>query len=91
MEYAFLVYQSGIANVFAVDCLNLCDYGREAKRLIQSDFHTCEMFARGLKAAGVTVKTAACNQAGDISRANWSENLHEQPFSDQFHPIFYHQ
>ena len=88
MKYAFLVYQCGIANVFSVECLNLSKHGREARRLIQSDFHTCEMFARGLQTAGVIVKTAACNQAGDISDSTWTENLDKQPFSEKFSPIF---
>ena len=47
-----LVYQAGIANVFEVDSLNLSDYGREARRLLQGDFRTCEAFARGCGAAG---------------------------------------
>lgn len=87
MKQAFLVYQAGIANVFAVECLNLAPFGREAKRLLQSDFRTAEMFARGLGTAGVTVRTAACNQAGDIINAHWSEDLDEQPFSESFRPV----
>jgi len=81
---AALVYQGGIANVFSVDCFNLADYGREAKRLIQSDFHTCENFARGLAAAGVIVKVVGCNRAGDITRATWSDNTEDLPFSNKF-------
>lgn len=88
MERAFLVYQAGIANVFEVDCFNLASYGREAKRLMQSDFRSCENFALGLKAAGVNVKTAACNMAGDIVNQTWSEDLDNQPFSDKFNPIY---
>lgn len=84
---AFLVYQAGIANVFAVDCLNLASFGREAKRLLQSDFRSCESFARGLAAAGVIVRTAACNQAGDIVDSKWSEDLDSQPFSESFRPV----
>lgn len=87
MKYAVLVYQAGIANVFQVTSLNLSDYGRDARRLLQSDFRTCESFARGLAAAGVCVRTAACNMAGDIVGQTWSENLEDQPFSDQFHPV----
>ncbi len=81
---AVLVYQAGIANVFAVTSFNLSDYGRDARRLIQADFSTCVSFARGLQAAGVNVKIAACNQAGDIVRATWTEDLDSQPFSDKF-------
>jgi hypothetical protein len=84
MSRAVLVYQAGIANVFAVTSFNLADYGRDAKRLLQADFRSCASFARGLQAAGVNVKVAACNQAGDIIGARWSEDLENQPFSDQF-------
>ncbi len=84
MKYAVLVYQAGIANVFRVRCLNMMPFGRSAKRLLQSDFRTCEAFARGLKAAGVKVAVAACNQAGDIADAYWADGLDDAPFSDNF-------
>ena len=87
MQRAALVYQAGIANVFEVDSFNLADFGRNARRLQQADFRTCESFARGLKAAGVQVMTAACNQAGDIASSHWTDNLSEQPFSEQFRPV----
>ncbi len=82
-----LVYQGGIANVFQVSSFNLSDYGRDAKRLLQSDFRTAEAFARGLAAAGGVVKTAAANRAGDITRATWTDDLESQPFADQFRPV----
>ena len=88
MKKAMLVYQAGIANVFEVACFNMADYGREARRLIQADFRTCEAFAQGLAAAGVKVATAACNQAGDIAGARWSQDLDAQPFSDKFRPVW---
>lgn len=84
VKRAVLVYQAGIANVFAVTSFNLSDYGRDAERLLQADFGTCESFARGLRAAGVTVKVAVCNQAGDIQAAHWSEDIEAAPFSDKF-------
>lgn len=87
VERAFLVYQAGIANVFSVDCFNLSDYGRETKRLLQSDFRTCEAFARGLGAAGVIVHSAHCNEAGDIINSRWSDDLESAPFSDSFRPV----
>jgi hypothetical protein len=87
LKYAVLVYQAGIANVFGVRCLNLDDYGREAQRLMQSDFRSCEHFARGLGAAGVIVRSAHCNQAGDIVNAHWSDDLDDAPFSDKFNPV----
>lgn len=85
---AVLVYQAGIANVFAVEAFNMADYGRDARRLLQADFRSCEQFAHGLAAAGVLVATAACNQAGDVVNAHWSEDLDAQPFSEQFRPVF---
>jgi hypothetical protein len=83
----FLVYQAGIANVFAVDCHNLASFGRNAKRLYQGDFRGAENFARGMAAAGAIVRTAACNMAGDIIACTWSEDLDAQPFSDNFRPV----
>ena len=79
-----LVYQAGIANVFRVTSFNLSDYGRDAKRIMQSDFRSCEQFAIGCGYSGAIVKVAACNQAGDISRASWSTDLESQPFSDKY-------
>jgi hypothetical protein len=87
VQRAVLVYQAGIANVFAVECFNMSEYGRDARRLIQSDFHTCEAFARGLAVAGVKVVSMQCNQAGDVVNAHWSDDLDNAPFSDKFHPI----
>ena len=84
----FLVYQGGIANVFEVECFNLSDFGRDARRLMQADFRSCETFARGLAHGMHLVQTAACNQAGDISKATWSEDLDAQPFSDKFSPVW---
>lgn len=86
-ERYVLVYQAGIANVFRVTSFNLSDYGRDAERLVQSDFRTAEAFARGLAAAGGIVKSAACNRAGDIAREKWTDDLDEQPFSDKFQPV----
>lgn len=87
MPRYMLVYQAGIANVFFVRAFNLADYGRDARRVLQSDFRTCEAFANGLVEAGATVKVAACNRAGDIARETWTEDLDAQPFSDKFGPI----
>jgi hypothetical protein len=85
---AVLVYQAGIANVFAVESFNMADSGRDAKRLLQSDFRSCEMFARGLEAAGVLVASAHCNQAGDIAHSAWTLTLDDAPFSDSFRPVY---
>lgn len=88
MEKAVLVYQAGIANVFAVECFNLANFGRDAFRLMQADFRTCESFAMGLKVAGVTVMSFHCNQAGDIRESLWSDWLLDAPFNDKFHPVY---
>ena len=82
-----LVYQVGIANVFRVTSFNLADYGRNAVRLKQSDFRTCESFSLDMAAAGAIVRSAQCNQAGDIARAQWSETLGDAPFSESQHPV----
>ena len=85
---AVLVYQGGIANVFSVESFNMDPFGRDAKRLIQADFRTCEAFARGMAAAGVKVASAFCNMAGDIIGQPWSTHLDLAPFHDDFHPVW---
>ena len=82
-----LVYQAGIANVFRVSCFNLSPYGRDAVRVRQADFRSCEAFARGLAEAGALVHSAACNAAGDIADAAWTDDLESQPFADRFQPV----
>lgn len=82
VKKAMLVYQAGIANVFAVDCFNLAPYGREAKRLFQADFRACVAYCHGLSAAGVIVRSAHCNMAGDITDQPWSDDLDSAPFND---------
>lgn len=82
-----LVYQAGIANVFQVESWNLSPFGRNAKRLMQSDFRTCETFARGLAFGGHLVQTFACNLAGEIANSKWSDELEAQPFSEDFRPV----
>ena len=81
---AALVYQAGIANVFAVTSFNMADYGRDAKRLFQGDFYGCRMFCRGLIIAGIKIAVFACNEAGDITNRRWTDNLEEQPFYNKF-------
>ena len=85
---AVVVYQGGMANVFEVDSFNLSDYGREARRITQSDFRTCEVFARGLGHAGYRIGSASCNKAGDISKQKWTHGLADCPFRDDAHPVW---
>lgn len=87
MDRAFLVYQNGIANVFRVECFNVSPFGRNAARLMQADFRTCEAFARGLASAGVTVRVASCSLFGDIADAQWVDGLNDCPFRDQASPL----
>lgn len=83
-----LVYQAGIANVFAVDINALKPETRKrTKRVLQSDFRGCEMFCRGLVEAGAQVRSYMCNESGDVQERVWSIDLHMAPFSDQFHPV----
>lgn len=93
---AMLVYQGGIANVFAVECSNLSPFGRKARLLTSTDFRTAEAYARGLAAAGIPVHSAWCNLAGDITSAHWypiddrNPKFTEMPFSDQIRPVWNH-
>ena len=79
VKYAMLVYQAGIANVFTVKCLNLAAYGRDAVRVYQGDISNAHSVAYGMGLTGVCVRTAYCNQAGDIINAKWSEYFDDAP------------
>jgi hypothetical protein len=79
-----LVYQAGIANVFEVADYAYYAHNRKARRVMQNDFHSCAWYARGLKDAGATVRTFACNMAGDVAEQPWSTDLDAAPFSEQF-------
>lgn len=83
MKKAMLVYQGGIANVFEVDCFNLNPFGRKAKRIYQGYFEGAQLFCQGLAVAGITVRTAGCNEAGDIMNSQWTENFESLPFAEQ--------
>ena len=83
-KYA-LVYQAGIANVFRVNCFNQANYGRNATRILQLDFHTCEMFCTGLMEAGAKVARFYCNQAGDITNSRWDTTEENAPFTEAMH------
>ena len=82
-----LVYQVGIANVFEVDCLNMVASYRVTKRLKQGCFRECEEYCEGLADAGVIVKTVGCNQPGDITNMNWTQDLESLPFNREFRPV----
>ncbi len=84
-----LVYQAGIANLFKVECFNLAPFGRNAKRYYQGDFRIAEAIAKGCGLAGAVVTSAACNQAGNIAEATWTDTLDEQPFSEAMNPVFF--
>lgn len=83
-----LVYQAGVANVFEVDCFNMRASGRSfTKRIKLGSFRECETYCQGLSDSGIIVKTVGCNQPGDISGLNWTENLEQLPFHDEFRPV----
>ncbi len=88
MRYAALLYQAGIANVFELESIDTRLATRKVKRLMQADFRSCEMYARGLKDAGVAVTTMHVNVAGDAAQAEWSGDLDTAPFCDKFQPVF---
>jgi hypothetical protein len=83
----YLVYQGGIANLFRVDQHTLQPDGRNAKRILQSDFRTCQDYARGMRYAGAIVKTAGCNRAGDIVNLEWTDDLGSLPFSELLYRV----
>ena len=82
-----LVYQAGIANVFEVEHYENFHPEGGRKRRLQSVFDSCEWYARGAAAAGATVRSYVCNQAGDILNAEWYTDLESAPFSDKFSPV----
>lgn len=84
---AMLVYQAGIANVFEVECLNLAPFGRNARLVYQGDFRGAENVAHGMGYAGATVRSAACNEAGNIRARTWSDDLESAPFHTKMHPV----
>jgi hypothetical protein len=82
-SHAMLVYQAGIANVFRTDHNAPELEGRNAVRLLQGDFRACEFFAKGLATAGVLVRAAHCNRAGDITDVDWSCTLEDALFFEK--------
>lgn len=88
IERAMLVYQGGIANVFAVKSFALkADERDKPVRMMQADFRTCETFIRGMSVAGTIVRSAHCNMAGDIALQDWSPDLDDAPFREQMRPV----
>jgi hypothetical protein len=88
MSRFMLVYQVGIANVFKVDCFNLSNFGRNAKRIKQGNFRDCESFCLGIVAMGGVIHTAYCNQAGDIVDSKWQDDLSSTPFFNSMCPVY---
>lgn len=81
----FLVYQSGIANLFQVPSLEFYAEGRN-KRVFQGDFRTAEAMARGAILAGGEVRVASCNVAGDIADLVWAQGMSNCPFRECANP-----
>lgn len=87
---AVLVYQAGIANVFAVENIHPDPAKRLTTRpLVQGAFETCQAYANGLSAAGATVTSMACNEAGDIADRTWHEwdADGQNPFRESQNPV----
>ena len=57
---AYLVYQTGIANVF------IETEEKGMVRMMQNDFSHCEAYACGLRDAGMTLSIWHCDKPGDI-------------------------
>lgn len=70
-----LVYQAGIANVFETTLPS------QAKRLLQGTFDQCRYFALGCGAMGAIVRSAHCNEAGDITDREWRDDVENAVFN----------
>ena len=86
-----LVYQGGLANIF----LHVPDrslridrnepVGSTREWVYQSDFRSCENFARGLIETGAVVRRAWANVAGDVALAHWHfTRFEDAPFCEKF-------
>jgi hypothetical protein len=79
-----LVYQAGIANIFAVDDFHLATANRKAtaSRVYQGDFKIAEAILHGAWMAGAKVSAACCNMAGDITYQDWNADFDAAPFRE---------
>lgn len=82
IQKAILVYQGGLANVFAVTGFDN-NNSRDAVRLCQGTFNQCLWYATALGRAGTIVRTMGCNVAGDCSDCVWTKDPSSLPFSDK--------
>lgn len=85
ITHAIILYQAGIANVYRVDSgMGIVN----PKRIGQGAFQTCEDFARGLVAAGVSLRVMSANVAGDATLQvnRWSDGLVDCPFRENARP-----
>jgi hypothetical protein len=71
MPRIVLVYQCGLANVFRVDRFSRSPDGRNAVRLLQHAFEPCTITAGSMGLAGFRVRTAHCDETGDIAARPW--------------------
>lgn len=82
-----LVYQAGIANVFAVNQFGTVSIDRRATtRLLQHAFLPCEYFVRGMATAGCDIRIYSCNRAGDIAECDWTQDMDDCPFRESANP-----
>lgn len=79
-----LVYQAGLANVFCVESFTLKPEGRNALRILQTDFSSAQVFCHGVTAGGGEIRVAGLNEAGNIADRVWTADRDSLPFRDQF-------
>lgn len=90
VNHAVLVYQKGIANMFAVGEFGVTAKDRNyTKRLVKGDIRRCEAFALGMVASGTAVITMLCDEYGDISEREWHtlETTYSSAFAIDYHPV----
>ena len=70
---AMLVYHEYDASVYQVDCLNLCDYGRNAKLLLRDNFDKCWALVEELGRDGIIIRSAIChyNPNQNMAKIPW--------------------
>jgi len=84
---AMLVYGAGTAWVFAVQALTCGTRDRGAVLLCRGLFSECECFARGMVAAGATVRSARFTEESDPQDRPWSWDVLLSSRWPNIHPV----
>jgi hypothetical protein len=80
-RHATVVYQGTFAHVIA-HC------GAECKLLLKAEAHHAEIFAAGLKAAGITIKNKWTDLTGDdILHEIWHKDITQSPYLAIYNPV----